>query len=250
MFVNRRLMQVAIAGVGAVVLLTSAAFVSSASADTSLRPGESPSQVLKTALASATGEGSVRITVHFFSGKTTGVLVEDSSRRTAKQTVAIGRERISIILTHGTAYFAGNSPGLTRYFGISPANASALSGRWIAVSASDSGFKDVTAGLTIKSALKEASPLGSVMRGKRRRVDRRPTVSISGTGSANEPQTTLFVATSGKPLPVEAVSSTRSGEKASGEIITFSRWGETVHTPTPVDSIPVSALSAGSAASG
>jgi hypothetical protein len=249
-FVNRCRMNAAIAGVGATVLLVGAAWVPSASAETSLRSDEPASQVLKTALASAATEGSVHITVHFFSGKTTGVLVEDSARRSAKQTVAIGRERISIIFTHGTAYFAGNSPGLTKYFGISPSNASALSGRWVAVSPSDSGFKDVTAGLTLESALKEASPSGSVAQGKRRKVDRRPTVSISGAGSANGPQRTLFVATSGKPLPVEAISTTQSGERTSGEIITFSRWGESVHTPTPVNSVPVSALSAGSVVPG
>jgi hypothetical protein len=249
-FVNRCRMHSAIVGVGAVVMLVSAACTPSASADTSLRTNEPPGQVLKAALASATHEGTVHITVHFFSGKTTGVLVEDSARGSAKQTVAIGRERVSIILTHGTAYFAGNSRGLTKYFGISASNASALSGRWVAVSPSDAGFKEVTAGLTLTSALKEASPSGSFVQGKRRTVDRRPTVSISGTGSASGPQTTLFVATSGKPLPVEAVSSSQSGETTSGEIITFSRWGESVHTPTPVGAIPVSALSAGPATPG
>jgi hypothetical protein len=247
-FVNRCRMHAAIAGIGAVLLFVGAACAPSASADASLRSGEPPSQVLKTALASATTEGSVHITVHFFSGKTTGVLVEDSARTSAKQTVAIGKERVSIILTHGTAYFAGNSSGLTRYFGMTASNASVLSGRWIAVLPSDAGFKDVTAGLTLRSALKEASPSGSVMQGKRRTLHRQPTLSISGTGSANGPQTTLFVATSGKPLPVEAVSSSRSGETASGEIITFSRWGESVQTPTPVGAIPVSAIPPGSVA--
>jgi hypothetical protein len=32
--------------------------------------------------------------------------------------------------------------------------------------------------------------------------------------------------------------------------VTFSRWGEAVHVPVPSESIPISALSAGSPAAG
>jgi hypothetical protein len=211
---------------------------------------KSPGQVLKAAIASGTEKGSVRVTVHFFSGKTTGELVQDSARQTAKQTVAIGKERISIVLRHDTAYFAGNSQGLTKYFGLSKAVAAELSGRWISISPTDSGFQSVTAGLTLSAALKEVTPTGTVTRGKKKTVNRQPTVSVLGTGSAGGTRTTLFVATRGKPLPVEAVASTGAGSTASGEIVTFSRWGEKVTTPTPSNSIPVSTLSLGTTSGG
>jgi hypothetical protein len=237
---------IAVPGVG--VAFTG--LVASAASAAGAGPSNAPGQVVKAAIASGTEKGSVRVTVHFFSGKTTGELVQDSARQMAKQTVAIGKERISIVLRNGTAYFAGNSQGLTKYFGLPKAVAAQLSGRWISISPTDSGFQSVTAGLTLSAALKEVTPTGTVTRGKKKTVNRQPTLSVLGTGSAGGPQTTLFVAAHGTPLPVEAVSSTGSGSTASGEIVTFSRWGEKVTTPTPSNSIPVSTLSLGTSSGG
>jgi len=75
-------------------------------------------------------------------------------------------------------------------------------------------------------------------------------MSLSGTGPAGIARLTLFVAAHGNSLPVEAVGSGGTAQKASGEIVTFSRWGEAVHVPVPSQSIPISTLSAGSPTAG
>lgn len=82
----------AVAGIGCV--LVSAASASPASGATSHELSGSANQILKAAIASASEAGSVRVTVHFFSGKTTGELIQDSARKSAEQTVAIGKERV------------------------------------------------------------------------------------------------------------------------------------------------------------
>ena len=105
-------------------------------------------------------------------------------------------------------------------------------------------------GLTLSSALKEVSPTGSIVKGKPRTVNGQPTTSLSGTGPTGIARVTLFVAAHGNALPVEAVGSGGSAENASGEIVTFSRWGEAVHVPVPTESIPISTLSAGSPTTG
>jgi hypothetical protein len=229
-----------------VPLLAGGGALTSVAGATTPKAAGTAARILKAAVASGTKSGSVRVTVHFFSGKTTGELVQDSSRQSAKQTVAIGKERISIILKGGTAYFAGNSVGLVKYFGLSAATAATLAGHWISISPSDSGFQSVTAGMTLAAALREASPTGSITQGKKKRVNRQATVSVAGTGSTSAPRTTLFVAARGKPLPVEAVAYSSTGTTTSGEIITFSRWGERVTVPTPTSAVPVSTLSIGS----
>ena len=198
---------------------------------------------LKATVASARAEGSVRLTVHFFSGKTTGELIEDSGRQSGVETVAIGKERVSIILLNGMAYFSGNAAGLTSYFGLPKVLTSTIAGRWVSVSSTNSGFSSVVAGLTLASALKEASPTGSITEGKMKKVRGQLTASISGTGTATAPPTILFISAQGKHLPVEAVASRTSGELVSGEIATFSRWGEKVHVPTPSNAIPITSLS-------
>jgi hypothetical protein len=52
------------------------------------------------------------------------------------------------------------------------------------------------------------------------------------------------VATKGRKLPVEAVTAGKNGELVTGEIVTFSRWGEKLNLPKPTSAIPITALSA------
>ena len=49
--------------------------------------------------------------VQFFSGSTTGKVVQDSSLHTGKQTVALKNELASVLLVNGAAYITGNSRG-------------------------------------------------------------------------------------------------------------------------------------------
>jgi hypothetical protein len=231
-------------------ILANVAFAAGASSATPVDASETGNQILKSAIASAQKAGSVRVTVHFFSGKTTGELVQDSARASAEQTVAVGNERVSIVLSANTVYFSGNTQGLVHYFGLTTAVATTLANQWVSASPSDSAFPSLDAGLTLSSALGEASPKGSIVKGKRKTVDGQSTMSLSGTGPTGIARLTLFIAAHGKFLPVEAVGSGGSAQKASGEIVTFSRWGEAVHVPVPPESIPISTLSGGSPAAG
>jgi hypothetical protein len=244
--VKRRLRRAALAvGGGGCIVANIAAAAPGADAASAVGQSGNPKQILTSALTSAKKAGSVRVTVHFFSGKTTGELVQDSAHASAEQTVAIGQERVSIVLSKGTVYFSGNAKGLVNYFGLTEAVATTLADQWISASPSDSAFPSLAAGLTLSSALKEVSPTGSIVMGKRRTINGQSTTSVSGTGPAGVARMTLFVTAHGKSLPVEAVGSGGSAEKASGEIVTFSRWGEAVHVPVPSESIPISTLNAG-----
>jgi hypothetical protein len=210
----------------------------------------SASQLLKTTIASATQRGSVHVTVHFFSGNKTGEVVEDSALQSGVETVAIGQERVSIVLADGNAYVTGNRQGLLSYMGLPASMATALADQWISIPPTDRGFTSVISGLTLSSALHQVTPAGSISQGKQKTVNGQSTISVSGTGSTGQAKTSLFIATKGARLPVEAVAATGNGKAVSGEIVTFARWGESVHTPKPATSVPISSLRAGSASSG
>ena len=248
--VSGRSRRVVLAVGGCGCMLATIAIAAGANGATPVQPSGTGSQILKSAIATAQKVGSVRVTVHFFSGKATGELVQDSARASAEQTVAIGNERVSIVLSANTVYFSGNTQGLVHYFGLTTAVATTLANQWVSASPSDSAFPSLAAGLTLSSALGEVSPTGSIVKGKRHTVDGQPTMSLSGTGPAGIARLTLFVAAHGNSLPVEAVGSGGTAQKASGEIVTFSRWGEAVHVPVPSQSIPISTLSAGSPTAG
>ena len=79
--------------------------------------------------------------MHFFSGSTTGKVVQDSSLRSGEQTVAIGKELASVVLVGGVAYISGNGQGMTSYFGLPTALGPTLAGRWISVQPADSQFR-------------------------------------------------------------------------------------------------------------
>jgi hypothetical protein len=248
--VKRRSRRAVLAVGGCGCILANIALAAGAYGATPVDRSATPAQILKFAIASATKAGSARVTVHFFSGQTAGELVQDSTRASAEQTVAIGKERVSIVLSDDTVYFSGNTQGLVNYFGLAKAAAATLADRWVSASPSDSAYPSLAAGLTLSSALKEVSPTGSLAKGKPRTVNGEPTTSLTGTGPTGIARVTLFVAAHGKSLPVEAVGSGGSAQKASGEIVTFSRWGEAVHVPVPSESIPISTLSAGSPVTG
>jgi hypothetical protein len=223
---------------------------SEASASVAVAATGSVRQELKNSLTAATDAGSARITVQFFSGSTTGKVVQDSSLDSCKQTVAVGKGRASTLLTGGAAYLSGNSAGMTSYFGLPSTLIQTLAGRWISVQATDAAFESVTANLSLPAALAEVTPSGKLVAGKRLRVRGQNVRSIAGTAPGGGGRLTLFVAADARSLPVQAVESQGSGTSARGEIVTFSRWGEPVHVSAPTGAVPISVLEPASSASG
>jgi hypothetical protein len=231
-------------------LLLSLAVTSEAAASTAAGSSTSVSQALKRSMSAATKAGSARITVQFVSGSTTGKVVQDSSLQSGEQTVAIGQELASTVLVGGTAYISGNGEGMTSYFGLPSKLVSTLAGKWFSVQPTDSVFQAVTANVALPSALATVTPTGTLVTGKRTKVDGQVVTSISGEAPGGEGRLTLFVAANGRPLPVEAVESSGTSTSGRGEIVTFSRWGEHVQVATPSGALPLSAIQAASSASG
>ncbi len=195
-------------------------------------------------MTAAKSAGSARISVQFFNGSTSGRVVQDSTLHTGKQTTAIKKEVVSIVLVGGVAYISGNTKGLTSYFGLPSSLASTLTGKWVSIQPSDSFFHSVSANVDLTSALANVTPGGTLVAGKRSRIGGKQVRSIGGAAPGGAGKLTLFVAASKRALPVEAVESNGSGKSATGEIVTFSHWGEPVHVATPTTAVPLSALQA------
>ncbi len=203
---------------------------------------QATSHLLKQSLRAATEAGSVRITVQFFSGSTTGKVVQDSGVSSGEQTVAIGKELASVVLVGGTAYISGNSEGLSSYFRLPSSVVANLVGKWASVQPTDASFGSVTGNVTLASALANVTPSGTLVAGKRTKVNGQRVRSISGEGPGGDGHVTLFVAANSRSLPVEAVESSGPGTNGNGEIVMFTRWGETLHLATPSGALPLSTL--------
>ncbi len=239
----------AIAGV-LLLSLTATRDASAATPAPSTQPSTTLLASLTRSIAAATRTGSARITVQFFTGSTSGKVVQDSTLHTGKQTTAIKKEVVSVLLVGGAAYISGNNKGLTSYFGMPSSLASTLDGKWVSIQPTDSSFQSITANVDLTSALANVTPAGTLVAGKRSKVNGRQVRSIAGTAPGNAGRLTLFVAANKQALPVAAVESNGSGKSATGEIVTFTRWGEGVQVAAPRTAIPLSAIDAASSASG
>jgi hypothetical protein len=209
----------------------------------------SAQHTLAHALSAAKAEGSARITVEFYSGSSTGKVVQDSAQQSGEQTVAIGNERASVVLVGQTAYISGNGQGMTSYFGLPSDVVATLGRRWISIRPSDSAFRMIAGNVTLASALANVTPTGNLSTGKRSTVNHQSVRSIAGA-APDGGRLTLFVAAGGRSLPVEAIESSGSGTSARGEIVNFTRWGEHVNVPKPSPVVPISAVQAASSSAG
>jgi hypothetical protein len=213
-------------------------------------PTSSLQSSLAATMTAAKTAGSARISVQFVTGSTTGRVVQDSTLHTGKQTTAIKKEVVSIVLVGGVAYISGNTEGLTSYFGLPSSLASTLSGKWVSIQPTDSLFQSVSANVDLTSALANVTPGGTLVAGMRSKIGGKQVRSIGGVAPGGAGTLTLFVAANKRALPVEAVESNGSGKSATGEIVTFTHWGAHVHVATPTPAVPLSAIQAAPSASG
>jgi hypothetical protein len=213
-------------------------------------PASSLQSSLAEAMTAAKTVGSARISVQFFTGSTSGRVVQDSTLHTGKQTTAIKKEVVSVVLVGGAAYISGNTEGLTSYFGLPSSLASTLTDKWVSIQPTDSSFQSISGNVDLTSALANVTPGGTLVAGKRSKIDGKQVRSIGGDAPGGAGRLTLFVAANKRALPVAAVESNGSGKSATGEIVTFTHWGERVHVATPTTAVPLSAIQAASSASG
>lgn len=231
------------------ILLVSLTATCDASAATS-PPASSLQRALAATLTAAKSAGSARISVQFFTGSTSGRVVQDSTLHTGKQTTVIKKEVVSVVLVGGAAYISGNTEGLTSYFGLPGSLASTLTGKWVSIQPTASSFQSISANVDLTTALANVTPGGTLVTGKRSKIDGKQVRSIGGNAPGGAGKLTLFVAANKGALPVEAVESGGSGKSATGEIVTFTHWGERVHVAIPTTAVPLSAIQAASSASG
>ena len=172
-----------------------------------------------------------------FSGTTdisshTYALSEDSATGGGSQAYTIdGTAHANVLVVDGTGYFKGDKAALVSFFDFQPAIAGRYASQWISLRPGDSAggtnYQAVTAGVTLASLAEELSLTGTLTLTAPTVVAGRAVIGVHGTVPADDgdpPGTTatVYVATSGRPLPVSE-QLTFSGGRAT---YTFSRWGE------------------------
>jgi hypothetical protein len=194
-----------------------------------------PAQIVAATKAAADAAESVHVSGSIVTGGTPITL--DMDLRSGSG----GRGKLSenglafeLIQTGGTVYIKGSSDFYKRIGG--SAAAQLLQGRWLKAPTSNADFASIASLTDLKRLVDTAlASHGALAKGAQTSVNGQKAIALRDTSNGG----TLYVATTGKPYPLEIRKSGAEGGK-----VEFTRWNEPVSLGPPRDAIDVSQLRA------
>jgi hypothetical protein len=163
----------------------------------------------------------------------TATYVNDTGTDSGTQTVTLGPAEVSARAVDGVAYVNANASAITGLFQGSAAAAQQFAGKWLSFPSSSPAYRSIVETLTLPSFLQQVTPAGSVTKLGSSVVEGQSVIGLRGALPGGFTGT-LYVATSGAPVPVEEAMQTPNGITT----IVFSHWGEAVNVSAPPDPIP------------
>jgi hypothetical protein len=194
---------------------------------------ETPTEILSAATAAADSASSVHVSGSIVSaGSPITLDLELVRGKGGRGQISESGLSFNLILLDGTAYISG-SPAFYSHFG-GPAAAQLLEGKWLKAPASSGTFSSLGSLTDLNQLLNTAlSDHGALAKGSTTTIDGQQVLSVTDTSHDG----TLYVATTGKPYPIEISKSGATGGK-----ISFSNWNAPVTLAAPKDAIDLSAL--------
>jgi len=140
---------------------------------------------------------------------------------------------------------------LQTWLGFSDSNATTYAGQWVAFQANESGYQQVADGVTLSSALAQATPSAPLRLTMTSTREGRRVVGLIGglpstVANANITGTeVLYVSDQAPYLPVEFqyLVTPKHDVLAYSTSGTFSNWGEDVVVTAPSSYVPISSIS-------
>lgn len=196
-----------------------------------------PYALMRTVVADADAERSVRVTT---TAKMSGLKimqVTDAGRDAGRQSITLTKlgysNTVKVIFIEGLLFVKGDSSILISYLGLSQANANELAGQWFGIPKSSGYYAQVAAGLTISTGMSEVTMTSSVTSSPAAKLNGALVDVLKGTSVRTSLQPsfkeTLYVSTAKKPLPVEV---TQNVQGSIGTVL-FGHWNETLVVTAP-----------------
>jgi len=194
---------------------------------------KTPTQILSAATAAADSASSVHVTGSIVSGGSPITLdLELVAGKGGRGQISENGLSFNLIQVDGTAYISG-SPAFYSHFG-GPAAAQLLEGKWLKAPASSGSFSTLGSLTDLNQLLNTAlSDHGALAKGPTSTIAGQPVLSVTDASHGG----TLYVATTGKPYPIEISKSGKTGGK-----ISFGAWNAPVTLQAPKSSIDLSEL--------
>jgi hypothetical protein len=194
---------------------------------------KTPTQILAAATAAADSASSVHVTGSIVSGGSPITLdLELVAGKGGRGQISENGLSFNLIQVDGTAYISG-SPAFYSHFG-GPAAAQLLEGKWLKAPASSGSFSTLGSLTDLNQLLNTAlSDHGALAKGPTSTIDGQQVLSVTDAAHGG----TLYVATTGKPYPIEISKAGKTGGK-----ISFGAWNAPVTLQAPKSSIDLSQL--------
>ena len=194
---------------------------------------KSPDAIVSTATSAIDGVSSVHVSGSVVSGGTPISLdlslVSGKGARGSMSENGLGFQLIGV----GQYVYINGSPAFWSHFG-GAAAAQLFQGKWLKAPASTGNFASLSSLTNLHQLLSGLlSSHGTLSKGATTTVNGQKVVPVKDTSKGG----TLFVATTGKPYPVEIL---KTG--AAGGHITFDRFNQSVSLTAPAHSIDISQL--------
>ena len=194
---------------------------------------KSASAILTDARQAALAADSVRISgsIHD-SGQTIGLDLS-IGRGDGGGTMTIRGSKVDVVRAGNTAYIRAGAD-FYRQVGAGAAVGRLLAGKWLKLPTSTPNFAGLVSLTDLHTFVAQAfKPAGTLTKGAEKTVDGQKAIELKSSKGGS-----LFVATSGKPYPIEFVG---NGPSGSGKV-TLSDWGSANAPSAPKDSIDINAL--------
>jgi len=209
---------------------------------------QAPSALLRSAIAAMLAKGSVHLSCTEYAGEdvtTSSDLGVDSGSET-DTVVSYGNAKA--LSVDGVYYVNVSSKSILAADGFPTTVAATVAGDWISFQPGDSygsiAYPSQTSGLTLEGVAEQILLTGTLKVGLPHKLDGQLIVGISGNASASYgaaakgSQETLYVRSTGDPLPVTMT------QHIAGIVETcdFSRWGEPLRLAAPPHAVSVTSL--------
>jgi hypothetical protein len=210
----------------------------------------SPANEMKAVLAAGRAEGSVKWTVTASIGAFRVTEMTEAGNSLGVQQVAFAdgtsKGDAVVQLVDRTAYVRGDVIALVGFLGFTTAEAPKVANKWIAITSGAPDYLTITAGLTVASTMDELAMTSSGLKlGPDRTVDGSKALSLEGqtvaTPTAPASGQTLYVAATGKPLPIEAVQSAPVGKAVGKATVKILGWNAAIQVGVPSSALKFSA---------
>ncbi len=224
-------------------LALGATVVAGASLSAAAAKNPTANSVLKAVQRAMSHESSVHISVTSSSGTTHSTATVDIGKTGGTETYTSGTSHVSIVVTPKSAFLSGNASGLISLVGLTAAQQKLVGTKSIEMKAGTSPYASFQSNLTT-SAFAAFLPTSKSLTLSRDKAHHYVLTWITkATSSAPQVTSTLTISSGAKSLPLKEVASAKTG----GGTTIFSKWGESVPTPTPPASstIPYATVSKG-----